>query len=359
MRNGQIPDLRVNILIIAPPGFSKDFLLDFFVNESYGFLSGVMKSIKITRMTEAGYIGTKDKINNVYVPVYGLAKKYCDGIIGLSEFFSISVEGKIEYSSQIENALLSALDKGEVNKVLGTIELKYKTYHTLWAATQPGVRLDISSGLGRRLIFYFINPTEKLEKEMITAQKNGVGKSVDWSKIEIIRGYLSKMWSTRYIKGINFTKEYYDFRDTLPYVVHSDLNLYDNVAIGYNFIQNFNDNEELNVVVDDLLSKLLKKIAFDRVLISKQHYSEWSILFSDLGDKLWTEYSLIRHTADKQRLSYFEAKEKVSAAINEGVLGYFITRRKHGGYFRVVYNPKYYKSSEEARNVWELKTLNS
>ncbi len=353
MRNGQIPDLRSNILLIAPPGFSKDFFIDFFVNESYGFLSTVMPATKITRMTEAGYIGTKDKINNIYVPVYGLAKKYCAGIIALSEFFAISVEGKIEYSSQIENSLLSTLDKGEVDKILGAIEIKYKTYHTLWAATQPGVRLNISSGLGRRLNFYFVNPTDKLEHEMINAQKAGVGKSVDFSKIEIIRGYLQKMWSVREIKKVNFTEEYYDFRKTLPYVVHSDFNLYDNVALGYNFIQNYNDNEELNIVVDDLLKRVLKKIAMDRVLISKQNYTEWSILLSDISDKLWTEYALIRHTADKQRLSYSDAKEKVNDAINEGILGFFITRRKHGGYFRVVYNPKYYKSLDDAKRKWE------
>ena len=324
---GQTPDLRVHTAYVAPPGFSKNFFIDFFLNADSGFLqfgkTSEIPATKITTMTEASYIASKDEKKNI---TYGYAKKYCAGIIALPEFYSVSLEGQMQHSLQMETMLLEALEKGEIEKGLAGTRIKFFTHHTLWAATQPGKRFDISSGMGRRLNFIQYLPTKEEQEQYKYAQELGYGKEVNPSKVMAIRGYLYKIWNQTHVDDVIFTDNYLDKRKIWlkEAVRHTDIKLIDNVAMGYNFITSFKEEDHiLRVGIDQRLEKLINRLMHDRKIISSEGLTEMDLMLGSLDDWVVSFYSLVREYADNQLLPYDLAKDRLMMAIRENRIGTF------------------------------------
>ena len=324
---GQTPDLRVHTAYVAPPGFSKNFFIDFFLNSDSGFLqfgkTSEIPTTKITTMTEASYIASKDEKRNI---TYGYAKRYCSGILALPEFYSVSLEGQMQHSLQMETMLLEALEKGEIVKGLAGTTIKFFTHHTLWAATQPGKRFDISSGMGRRLNFIQYLPNKEEQEEYKYAQEKGYGKEVNPNRVIAIRGYLYKIWNQTHVNDVVFTDEYLEkrklwLRDAIR---HTDIKLIDNVAMGYNFITTFKEEDHiLRVSVDQRLEKLITRLMHDRKIISSEGLTEMDLMLSSLDDWVVSFYSLVREYADNQLLPYDIARDRLLMAIRENRIGSF------------------------------------
>lgn len=327
---GQIPDLRVHTAYIAPPGFSKNFFMDFFLSPDNGFLNfgkyGEIPATKITTMTEASYIASKDEKRNI---TYGYAKSYCAGILALPEFYSVTLEGQMQHSLQMETMLLEALEKGEIMKGLAGTPIKFFTHHTLWAATQPGKRFDVSSGLGRRLNFVQYLPTKEEQEEYKDAQEKGYGREANPDIIANIRGYLYKVWKQKYVQDIVFSDSYLEKRKIWlkTAIRHTDIKLIDNVAMGYNFITTFKEMEPiLEVKVDKRLSELIERLLKDRKVISTEGGTEMDLMLSHIGDNIISFYSLVREYSDNLLLSYDIAKSRLLMAIAENRVGSFKER---------------------------------
>ncbi len=325
---GQTPDLRVHTAYVAPPGFSKNFFMDFFLDADNGFLNfgkyGEIPSHKITTMTEASYIASKDDKKNI---TYGYAKRYCAGILALPEFYSVTLEGQMQHSLQMETMLLEALEKGEISKGLAGTPIKFFTHHTLWAATQPGKRFDISSGMGRRLNFLQFLPTKEDQDRYKDAQEKGYGKEVKPEAVIAIRGYLYKIWNQKHIKDVIFSTDYLELRKNwLNRVIrHTDIKLIDNVAMGYNFMTTFKEGDDhiLTVRADERLKNLIEHLLKDRQTISSEGMTEMQLMLGSIKDRVISFYSLVRDYADKQLLPYDLAKERLLMAMRENLIGHF------------------------------------
>ena len=364
---GQVPDTRVHLMHIAPAGYSKDTFMQFFTDEKYGFLNWgpndpIVPNHLIVRTTEAGYTGSiveptsEEKRNGIQYKIQeGLAKKYCSGVLAIPEFYAITMEGKMDYSSQMENALLEILDKGRMNKNMARGEIDYYSYHTLWSGTQPGKRFDVSSGLGRRLNFYFYSPTDEDRKQYLEAQKNGYDKRVEPTVLNNIRNYIYALWSVRFISKIAFTKEYIDFRDTLPIIRHTDLSLADNLAMGYNYMTAFSEaSSVISVGIDERLKRLLLILAESRRMVSMDNKVEWLMFREYLKDKPVYFYEIVQKINEKQLLTMEDAVRKLNEAVKQGIFGSFAWEDERRNTKKLIlYDPRIFSNAKEALEAWE------
>ncbi|MEM3829958.1 MAG: hypothetical protein QXP36_12225, partial [Conexivisphaerales archaeon] len=251
MRSGQLPELRAHVMTIAPTSFSKDYFMNFFGSPDFGFFAkGAFPMFNMGTMTEAAFIGGKVPTRNGAIGTYGVAREHCEAIVMAPEYYAISAEGKVDRSKNFETVLLRALYGGDVDKNLVGVEWHYKTFVTIWGATQPGVRFSLASGIGRRFNFIVIHANDKLESELKNSVLDGVGKSVDWNVIENVRGFFYKLATMNNIPKIVHSSEYEAFRRQLDTILHTDIYMADNIAYGYNLVQYYNDGEALVVHLD-------------------------------------------------------------------------------------------------------------
>jgi len=351
---GQVPDLRVHLLHVAPSGFSKDFFMSILMDNEFGILpQEIPHTIVRGFLSEAGYIGTKTKDNKGNtITIKGLAEMYCAGIIGVPEFSTFMMAMKQTHSMQLENDLLELLQGGKINKIMANGTIEFNSYHTLWAGTQPSEgRLDVSTGLGRRLNFYLYLPNKEEQEEYKKAQFRGRFTSFSTAELAALKKYLAKLWETRAINRVEFTNAYEEFRNSLEIINHTNIQLYDNIALGYNFINNFDATEEVvEVKIDDLLKKILMKVATDRANIMREAYIEWQVILPIIfeSDKPLKVYDVVRTIEKTQMLSYKDIIEKLTLAEKEGVVGFFKVDRVHGGTDMYVYDTRKFKSVEDA-----------
>lgn len=155
----QLPNMRCHLLFVAPPGFMKTWYLQTMAADPHGIFHGTeVKIASEQSMTEAGFVGTVVSVNGLGVNNPGAAELNKDGLLIIDEFKAISDALKNQMNSQMETQLLAALDHGQVFKRLSSGAIAYQTNLTMWAGIQPG-SYDLSSGLGRRLIYMVFLPT--------------------------------------------------------------------------------------------------------------------------------------------------------------------------------------------------------
>jgi len=109
--------------------------------------------------------------------------------------------------------------------------------------------------------------------------------------------------------------------------------------------------EEVVVVkIDDLLKKILMKVATDRANIMREAYIEWQVILPVIfeSDKPLKVYDVVRTIEKTQMLSYKDIVEKLTLAEKEGVVGFFKVDRIHGGTDMYVYDTRKFKSAEDA-----------
>ncbi|GAH74472.1 unnamed protein product, partial [marine sediment metagenome] len=111
-------------------------------------------------MTGAGFVGTTKFKDGEKVKELGLAEERPAAIIGIEEFSAVTNMFKATHSGELDTALLGALDSGYCYKRLASGPIKYQTFVTLQTGVQPA-RFNLSSGLGRRLLFIEFIPTRK------------------------------------------------------------------------------------------------------------------------------------------------------------------------------------------------------
>ena len=155
----RLPNMRLHILFVAPPGYMKTFYLSSLGGDDYGIFRNCGIHIGHEQsLTEAGLVGTIQNINGVGIATEGAAQTFANGLMLIDEFSAITSALKVQYNSQMDTQLLAALDHGKVNKRLGGGKIEYDTNLTLWAGVQPA-RYDLSAGLGRRMIFLLFLPS--------------------------------------------------------------------------------------------------------------------------------------------------------------------------------------------------------
>ena len=231
-----IPDLRLQVLLVAPPGFGKSFIMKNLMHETYGLLNTGFIPLRFEGYaTEAGLIGSSERKGSQVIRIKGVFEEYSDGIIGVEEFFSISQAMNQTHSSHLEPALNQALLDGDVRKRLRSGPIEYKTQVTMWAGTQT-TRFQVGGGLLRR--FFLVNwvPTTKDENLMKIAQRKAMNLSIDPKYLKAYRSrVLNFTQDLKKIKSLTYSKDVVEVMDNVPHYRESVLRKF---VLGYNLLNN-------------------------------------------------------------------------------------------------------------------------
>lgn len=291
----RIPNLRLHVLFVAPPGGEKTFWQEQYLRGTQALLldSGVDIAMK-GMMTEAGFVGTVKFDGGAKVEIPGVCKTAINAIVGIEEFSAISEALKAEHSKTLDPAMLGALDSGWVYKDLAAGPLAYQTNLTLWAGTQPA-RFDLRSGMARRFLFIYFIPNQKDLVEIKEARRKAKNKQFDpihttkiRKELQVLKQNLSSVQKITWDEGIY---KLYDEQKLL----HWEEQLYDHLLLGYRIIRGRFDSE-LHVTLDEESQRLLLKEAYYRdtirrgsefaevLLIMREHNGEMGLF--ELKDEL-------------------------------------------------------------------------
>jgi len=220
-------DICLHIVIVSPAGFSKSYLFKLFLNKEFGIVP--IRSKIAGKLTEAGFVGTVKE----GALLQGLASAYRDGIIAFNEISNLFLAEESSHSKELVNQVMECLTERHINKRLGSGEIDYDTYLTMWGGIQPA-RFDFSGGLGRRFLFvgrvWLEDDIETLKKERVKRRAK-----VDYTRAKEIRHSLNNLkiqfevdeirWEDRLIKNL------LEIADS-----HLQMNLFEKALIGKNVI---------------------------------------------------------------------------------------------------------------------------
>ena len=254
-RNRKVLDLRSHIILVAPPGFGKSHYIKQYMEMPYGILCKTGTQLVYQQsITAAGWVGTgsRGKDGKVHKDM-GEAEEHPRAIFGCEEFkglFTIS-------TSAMTDALLATLDDGHLVKRVAAIRHDYQTYITMFSGTQIE-RLDLSSGLLRRLTTLVWIPTKKEENRLREIYFEG-DRPYDEKRLKKIRwGINNRVKEAKTIRKINMSQRFKDWafkKNIIPY----ELPIYERLIMGYNFMKHPPDpHGVLECPVDKQLFEMLK-----------------------------------------------------------------------------------------------------
>jgi hypothetical protein len=227
---GSVADTRLNLLMVAPPGYMKTLLMSFYLGKDAICPRGVFRNI----MTEAGLIGSVDK-NGV---TEGLASRESRSIIGIDEYRGLHAMMRTEHSGSLDTALLSLLDSGWVYKTLKAGEIEYRSRSTLWFGLQPCF-IDMRQGHMRRLFATVFIPSIEEQEAIKQARRRGRDIGPDPGKVSRIRKNIEeRAGAFKEIKEVSIGDEFYSLMDRLG-VPHTDEILYERLVLGYSAMKPF------------------------------------------------------------------------------------------------------------------------
>lgn len=224
-----IPNFRLHLLNVAPPGFMKSYFLKLFIGGQYSIFGDTVEKTFENEITAAALVGSIRSENGMMVKVDGVAKKFSRGIVGVDEFSAITKMKSTQHSGHMDTLLLTILDSGDVDKSLAYGKFKYVTYLTLWGGVQPQ-RFDISAGMGRRLCYLVFIPTPEEENEIFDATEASDNIKPDvintrkiWKELEKFKREI------RTIKKIEFDVGDYLKKNLVP---HYEISIYKKLLLG-------------------------------------------------------------------------------------------------------------------------------
>lgn len=321
---GRIPDMRLHIMFVAPPGWSKSFILKHLLHNDYGLLSKTrIPTVFQGSCTEAAWTGSYSEKSQ---KVMGLADEYKNGIVGFEEFSAITKAMKQQHSLNFEPALLQSLDGGDVRKRIASgPPISYHTDVTLWVGSQQA-SFNLTSGLGRRFFFIWWVPIEKEMQEVKTARRAGRNVSPDKNKIGEIRTKADSIYEKlNGLKSIEFEHELYDLLEDR---VHYEEQIYEKLAIGYH-IMNANFDSTLTVSMTPDLKKLItESLSWRDRLISGAESDQIVALLQEVGG------SMSIHELHKKMVRFGYAIGKTNQLIAQLIKEKRVTRTKETLYLK-------------------------
>lgn len=241
---GRYPNLRLNTMMVAPPGFSKTFFINLMLDPDIGIAGGTNIPTKMVQnMTEAAFVGSDGGGDDEDYEM-GLAEEYKDGILGCEEFDSLIQVMQTDHSSNLDNMLLTALDSGRVRKSLAHADINYETNVSMFAATQP-MRMDLTSGFSRRFLFLKFYPSPDQMQEMKQSRRRGRGMEADFAELQKFKNELGlkfdeKISNIEQVRNVESLDKIFDKAD----VPHYEEPIYERMAMGYSVLKDGTIHEE-------------------------------------------------------------------------------------------------------------------
>lgn len=246
----KIPNMRLHILFVAPPGYMKTYYMGVMGADRFGvFTNGGITIGAEQSMTEAGFIGTIRSEAGLVTRTEGAAETFQNGLLLIDEFSAITNALKVSYNSQMDSQLLSALDHGKVYKRLGGGKIEYITNLTLWAGVQPA-RYDLTSGLGRRMCFLLFLPTRLDNDALMDAMHKARNIRADelemtkiWDKIQV--------WhkNMEVIKSVEFDDSVFAMYKKLGLFSYES-SYFDRLALGYQ-LATYGPEKKISITIKD------------------------------------------------------------------------------------------------------------
>lgn len=331
MSSGQLPNMRLHLLFMAPPGCGKSFFLKQFGNLTTGILKHTGHPLHMEgSMSEAGLIGTvRTEPDGTVTVVPGAAREHHKSVFIIDEFMAMMSAMKAGYNSQLEAQLLTALDSGDVSKRLANGPIEYHTSFSLWCGIQP-VKASLEGGLGRRFCFLLNVPTEADMDRYADAIAESDNITVDNTTLENFRKKVT-FWisSLNMIEQVTFDKEIYELLRHVVKAYSYEYDVYKRITLGYH-LSKYGASKHVHVTLDEDLIKIIlqqgdwrwKIMQGPRVqqIIEVIRYAGYT--FPDTGEFGLTKSELIRHgvsmqlsanlvheiTLDAARLGYVKIK---------------------------------------------------
>lgn len=258
MAGGQLPNMRLHLLFMAPPGTGKSFFLKQFGNITTGILKHAGHPLHMEgSMTEAGLIGTvKSEPDGSVTVLPGAAREHGKSVFIIDEFMAMMSAMKAGYNSQLEAQLLTALDSGDVSKRLANGPIEYHTSFSLWCGIQP-VKASLEGGLGRRFCFLLNVPNEQDMDRYADAVMASDNISVDTSHLDAFRKKVT-FWITtlNMIEQVTFDKEIYDLLRHVVKAYSYEYDVYKRIALGYH-LSKYGASKHVHVRLDEDLTKII------------------------------------------------------------------------------------------------------
>jgi len=257
MEHGLVRDYRLNIMFVSWSGFCKSYFSEQFLEGPNSILgSSAIKTKFVGYTTGAGFVGTaREGKNGTVNKQEGMAKRYKDYILGFDEFSAILGGIGQSWNTELDSAVLSALESGRVYKSLAMDEIDYETFCTVYAATQP-TRFNMSSGLPRRFFYMQFTPTAADKKIIKDARRAGMNVRDNMDHEAFNKGIDGKIANIRRIKTVTFDFRLYKLFDSLS-IPHMIELVYEHLALGYN-IMRYPVEERLVVRLDNELERLIR-----------------------------------------------------------------------------------------------------
>lgn len=266
--SANIPNQRLHLLFVAPPGFMKTYYLKNMGMEDFS----IFKNTRITvgteqSMSEAGFIGSIQVINGNTISTTGAADTYRDGVLLIDEFAAITNAFKSNYNNQMDSQFLAALDHGHVRKRLASGLIEYETALTLWAGVQP-VKFDLESGLGRRFWYLLFLPTRSDNARLMRAMQDAENVRGDVNRMTKVWDIIDT-WTTDFdrIERVEFSHDNADVMDTMGAFSY-ETNLLKVYSLGY-YLATYGAEKKITVEMKDpgLLELLKTQISSRRQIV--------------------------------------------------------------------------------------------
>ena len=106
-RGALVPNTRLHIMFVSPPGFSGTFWLEQFIRESTALIRDCNIDTAFEgSMTEAGFVGTVKFVDGSPQITAGAAQMFNKSILGIEEFSAITTMMSQQHSRLLDSAML-------------------------------------------------------------------------------------------------------------------------------------------------------------------------------------------------------------------------------------------------------------
>lgn len=317
-QSGKTFDCRLHILLVGPPGYGKNFLINTFIIPEIGLAYGMVPTIAIGKVTDKRFFGGYNE-KGTWGP--GVAEEYRSGIVGVREFNNVLTMSKTAHSPALLENMLEALYGGDLSVGTGDNPIKeYRTYFTLWAGIQSE-RFAVPSGFPRRVLILNLAPTSKDIRTYANSYIDGRNIVPDHNIIRKIRDQfviLYKEFGT-YINNIKFSNDYNRLlRDELK-LNHTEMEIIDKLSAGWTIMYRYKGEGTLMIYPEPELKVLISDyIAMKHRILSGATQSQIIKLITDEPQTLTN----FKNQATNLGITYKETGDALDQLVLQGVINY-------------------------------------
>ena len=279
-RQGMIPDLRFHLFAIGPPGYGKTYFPERFFNRETG-IATEFPNYEMEDVTYPALMGTVNGKNpdGSWDIAPGIAERYRNHILWTEEMES--VESRAD--KKTKTVLLKLADDGRAGRDLGRgVHIDVLSFATFILGWQNEL-VDPRVGMTRRFGFVDLTPTSRDVEALKDAWDRGEGLKPDEGRIADLRFQYDKLWvSLEQLKEpIVIDDAFRKFRQSLDNP-HIDLEIVNRIAIGYNFMTNYDWGSQL-VVKDspELRALIVRALEAKYNVLGRKDYHQIMMLLKD------------------------------------------------------------------------------